>query len=269
MRPNRFAITWVFAVLSAFPLWAQAQDRHPEYLLGPGDSVRITVFQNPDLTVETRLSENGAITYPLIGVMRIGGMTIQSAEQAIAKALSGGGFIQQPQVNITLLQNRGYQVSVLGLVGRPGRYPLETVDTRLSQMLAIAGGIAATGADIIILTGTRDGKPLRKEIDVPGMFLDNKLEDDVTVAGGDVIYVHTQPMYYIYGFVQRPGSFRVERRMTVRQALALGGGPTERGTERGLRIFRRNAAGKVETVAPDPNDAVQPGDVLYVQDSLF
>src|SRR5512145_2825981 len=106
-------------------LGAGAQETRPEYQLGPGDSIRIQVYQNPDLTLETRLTENGVITFPLVGAVRIGGLTVQAAEQRIARALQSGGFIRQPQVTILLLQNRGNQVSVLGLVTRPGRYPLE------------------------------------------------------------------------------------------------------------------------------------------------
>jgi polysaccharide export outer membrane protein len=253
----------------AFGLAANAQDKQSEYQLGKGDTIRITVFQNPDLTVETRVTENGTISYPLVGSLKVGGLTIPAAEQVVAKALSDGTFIQRPQVNIVLLQNRGNQVSVLGLVGRPGRFPLETFDIRLSEMLAIAGGIAPTGADVAILTGLREGKLFRKEVDIAGMFLNNKLEDDVIVAGGDVIYVYRQPMYYIYGEVQRPGSSRIERGMTVRQALAQSGGPSQRGTERRLRLYRRGAEGNVELLNPGLNDPVQPDDVLYVSESLF
>ncbi len=248
---------------------ASAQEKQSEYQLGKGDNIRIVVFQNPDLTVETRVTENGTISYPLVGSVKVGGLTIPAAEQAIAKALSDGTYIAKPQVNIVLLQNRGNQVSVLGMVTRAGRFPLETFDIRLSEMLAIAGGIAPTGADVAILTGLREGKPFRKEIDIAGMFLGNKLQDDVVVSGGDVIYVYRQPMYYIYGEVQRPGSFRIERGMTVRQALAQGGGPTLRGTERRLRLYRHGADGNVESLSPGLNDAVQPDDVLYVNESLF
>jgi len=250
---------------AAFALGANAQTRNPEYLLGSGDVIRIAVYQNPDLTVETRVTENGTISYPLVGSVRIGGLTIPAAEQAIARALKDGNFIKQPQVNIGLLQNRGNQVSVLGAVGRPGRFPLETFNTRLSEMIAIAGGISTGGADVAILAGVRDGKPLRKEIDISDMFLGNKLDEDIVVAGGDVIYVHRQPLFYIYGEVQRPGSYRIERGMTMRHALAQGGGPTARGTERGLRLFRRG----FETLNPELTDRVQPDDVLYVRESLF
>lgn len=248
---------------------AGAQDRQPEYQLGPGDNIRILVFQNPELTLETRVTENGTITYPLIGVVRIGGMTIAAAGQTIARALAAGNFIERPQVNIVLLQNRGSQVSVLGQVTRPGRFPLETFNTRLSEMVAIAGGIAPSGADVAILTGTRDGKPFRKEIDIAGMFLSNKLDDDVVVAGGDVIYVHRMPMFYVYGEVQRAGSYRIERGMTMRQALAQAGGPTNRGTERGIRVYRRSAGGEVEPLTPELNELVQPDDVLFVRETVF
>jgi polysaccharide export outer membrane protein len=261
------ALLLAFSALLGFA--AHAQTAQPEYALGKGDNIRIVVFQNPDLTIETRVTENDTISYPLVGTVKIGGLTIPAAEQLIAKALNDGGFIQKPQVNIQLLQNRGNQVSVLGLVGRPGRYPLETFNTRLSEMLAIAGGIAQTGADIAIVTGLRDGQPFRREVDIPAMFLENKLQNDVVVAGGDVLYVHRMPVFYIYGEVQRPGSSRIERGMTVRQALAQSGGVTARGTERRPRLFRRGADGKVQVLSPALDDLVQPDDVYFMTESLF
>jgi len=264
---------WLCALLLLFVAAcirvASAQDALPEYKLGPGDTIRIQVFQNPNLTLETRVNENGIITYPLIGSARIGGLSIAEAEQRIASALQGGGFIKQPQVNILLLQNRGNQVSVLGLVTRPGRFPLETFNMRVSEMLAIAGGIAPGGADVVILSGTRDGKPFQKEIDIASVFLDKRLQDDVLVRGGDTIYVHRAPMFYVYGEVQRPGTYRVERDMTIRHALAVGGGLTPRGTERGLSVYRRKPDGTIESVTPNLGDPVRQDDVLHVRESLF
>ena len=264
---------WLGALLlvmaAVFSMGAIAQEKPSDYRLGDGDNIRITVFQNPDLTLETRVTENGTITFPLIGTVKIGGLTIAGAADTIAKALQAGNYIQKPQVNIQLLRNLGNQVSVLGAVGRPGRFPLETFSTRLSEMLAIAGGISAGGADVAIVTGTRDGTPFRKEVDIVGMFLDNRLQDDLIVAGGDVIYVQRQPMFYIYGEVQRPGSFRIERGMTIRQALAQAGGLTARGTERNLSVYRRGADGQISTSPVDLNAPVQMDDVFHVRESLF
>jgi polysaccharide biosynthesis/export protein len=249
---------------------AIAQEKaNTDYTLGPGDTIRIVVFQNPDLTLDTRVSEGGSISYPLIGSVEIGGLTINAAEKRIAKGLKDGGFVQKPQVNIILTQVRGSQISVLGQVNRPGRFPLETFNTRVSDMLALAGGIAATGSDTVIVTGTRDGKEFRKEIDFPAIYIDGKQSEDLIVSGGDVIYVHRAPVFYIYGEAQRPGAYRIERGMTVQQALAQGGGPTVRGTENRVRLHRKKADGSVENLSPEWTDPIQAEDILYVRESLF
>ncbi len=251
-----------------FALSAFAQDKL-DYPLGAGDALRIQVFQNPDLTIETRVSENGSITYPLIGAINLGGLSIAVAEKKIATALKNGGFVQDPQVNIVLTQVRGNQVAVLGQVNRPGRFPLETFNTRVSDMLAAAGGATTGGDDIVIVTGQRNGKAFRKEIDIPALYLGDKNEADIILSGGDTIYVHRAPVFYIYGEAQRPGAYRIERGMTVMQALAQGGGPTARGSEMRLRLHRKNASGVVEQVSPEMTDAVQPNDVIYVRESIF
>ena len=240
----------------------------PDYPLGPGDILRIQVFQNPDLTTETRVSESGSITFPLVGAVEVGGLSVAAAENKLASALKKGGFIKQPQVTIVLLQMRGNQVSVLGQVNRPGRFPLETL-SRVSDMLAAAGGTTALGDDFAIVTGTRHGQPFRKMIDIPALYLEERSEEDIILAGGDTIYVHRAPVFYIYGEAQRPGAYRIERGMTVMQALAQGGGPTPRGSEWWLRLDRRNADGVVERLSPKMTDAVQPNDIIYVRESIF
>jgi len=248
----------------------QEKDRLAEYRLGPGDSIRVSVFQNPNLTLETRVGEDGAITYPLIGRVAVGGATLPAAEHTIAQALAAGNYLQKPQVTILLLQTRSSQVSVLGLVNRAGRYPLETVNTRVSEMIAIAGGVATQGGDLAILTGERAGKPFRKEIDIAGLFTDRGRSDDISVVAGDVIYVERAPMVYVYGEVNRPGAYRLERGMTLRQALARGGGPTQRGTERNLRLHRRAADGAQHVIdKPKLDDPARAEDVLHVGESIF
>lgn len=274
MRHHLFSpLVWLFGLLlagMAASASAQApQGAQTEYTLAAGDVIRIQVFQNPDLTLETRVTENGSISYPLIGSVKLGGLALNAAEKQIAQQLADGGFVRNPQVTIALTQNRGNQVSVLGHVNRPGRFPLETANIRLSEIIAIAGGVTPTGADVAIVTGTRQGKPLSKEVDVPGIFLKHDTAEDLVLAGGDVIYIHRAPMYYIYGEAQRPGSYRIERNMTVQQALAMGGGPTPRGSERTLRLHRRQADGQIVQLSPEPTELVQPDDVIYVRESLF
>ncbi|MFZ2855714.1 MAG: polysaccharide export protein EpsE [Rhodocyclaceae bacterium] len=265
---NKLLLKALLLVATFSSMSAIAQDKL-EYPLGAGDTIRVQVFQNPDLTIETRVSENGSVTYPLIGSIELGGLPIAAAEKKIATALKAGGFVQQPQVNIALMQIRGNQVGVLGQVNRPGRFPLETFNTRVSDMLAAAGGATASGDDVAIVSGVRNGKPFRKEIDIPALYLGEQPENDIVLSGGDTIYVHRAPVFYIYGETQRPGSYRIERNMTIMQALAQSGGPTVRGTERRLRVHRKDAAGVVEQISPELSEVVQSNDVIYVRESLF
>lgn len=259
------------ALTVLLPLDSAAQDKavQQDYPLGAGDAIRIQVFQNPDLTIEARVSENGSISYPMVGSVNLGGLTIAQAEGRIATALKQGGFVNQPQVNIVLLQIRGNQVSVLGQVNRPGRFPLETLNTRVSDMLAMAGGITATGDDVVIVTGQRSGQPFRQEIDVPELYRGKSRQSDIVLSGGDTLYVDRAPVFYIYGEAQRPGQYRVERAMTVMQALAQGGGPTSRGSESRLRLHRKNANGTTDELSPGMSDPVQANDVIYVRESIF
>lgn len=268
MTTFRFPRFLAAAVLALAGLGAHAQGQ-ADYPLGAGDTIRVQVFQNPDLTIETRVSERGSITYPLIGSVELGGLSVAVAEKRIADALQKGGFIQKPQVNIALIQIRGNQVSVLGQVARPGRFPLETVNTRLSDMLANAGGATQGGDDIAIVTGVRDGKLFRKEIDIPSLFLAQSSQDNLMLQGGDTIYVHRAPVFYIYGEAQRPGSYRIERGMTVMQALAQGGGPNARGSEKRLRLHRKQDNGGIQQIEPLLTDPVLPNDVIYVKESIF
>ncbi|MCX8521391.1 MAG: polysaccharide export protein EpsE [Rhodoferax sp.] len=270
-----FSVGWpvlTHALLSLLlllgPAAGQAQAKS-DFVLGAGDSIRIQVFQNPDLSMENRLSENGFITYPLIGAVQLGGLTLQGAEDKLTTALQSGGFLQKPQITITLLQVRNNQVSVLGQVVHPGRFPLESAGLRVSDMLAFAGGMLSSGDDVVILSGLRNGKPFRQSIDIPAMFLNGDRSTDLEVQGGDTLYVHRAPVFYIYGEAQKSGAYRIERGMTVMQAIAQGGGVTSRGSENRLRLNRRGSDGQMHQLNVNLSDPILPNDVIYIKESIF
>jgi polysaccharide export outer membrane protein len=215
------------------------------------------------------VTEAGVVSYPLLGSIRLGGLSVTAAEKLIADGLRNGNFVKQPQVTLVVVQVRGNQASVLGQVNRPGRYPIEVADMRLTDLLAMAGGTAGNGADMVIVTGTRNGQPYRLEVDLPTVFLAGGQSKDVIIVNGDTVWVDRQPIVYIYGEVQRPGPMRLERGMTLMQSLATGGGLTQRGTEKGIRVHRKGADGKVQIITPTMDDSMRDGDVVYVRESLF
>ena len=257
---------WLVAVcllsLSAGATWAA------EAVLGPGDVLKVSVYGNPDLATDTRVSDAGTITIPLLGPVEVSGLTAAGAEKKIGGLLETGGFLRKAQVNILITNIQNQQVSVLGQVNRPGRYPIEGRRSVL-DLLALAGGIAVDGGDTASLIRKRNGITTKEVIDVVGMVRDGDLNKDVEMAANDVLYVERAPRFYIYGEVQRPGPFRLERAMTVLQALSAGGGLTARGTERGMVIKRRDANGKQQVIDAKQDDLVQVDDVVYVKESLF
>jgi polysaccharide export outer membrane protein len=246
-------------------------DRSKAYFLGSGDVLRVSIFQQPDMNSEGRVSEVGTYTVPLLGPVKVGGLTVRQAEAQIAYLLKKGGFVRDPQVNVNILAFKSRQVSVLGYVARPGRYYLEEGIYHVSDVLALAGGTVPLASDVVTLVREgRDGAPAaRFEIDVPALYKAGSTASDLEVQPGDSLFVDRVPYFYIYGEVQRPGNYRLEKDMTVMQALSVGGGVTLRGSVKNMRINRKDKAGAIVTITPSLTDLVQADDVIFVRESLF
>jgi polysaccharide biosynthesis/export protein len=247
-------LLFLAAVILAVPAWAQGGDK-----LGVGDAVRVTVFQQPDLTTEARISEKGTVLVPLIGEQKVAGKSAGEAGKQIAEALKNGKYLKDPQVSVAVTTVRSRQVSVLGQVARPGRYALDDTSSGLTDVLAAAGGVIPTGADSVIVM--RDGQ--KQVVDVKNSESGFKLQN------GDTIYIERAPVFYIYGEVARSGSYRLEPNLAVVQAISLGGGLTPRGTDRGLTIQRRGPDGNMQKVDARLGDVVKADDIIYVKESLF
>lgn len=238
-----------------------------DLLIGPGDTLKISVYNNADLSLETRVTESGSITFPLIGELKVGGMSVQSAEKKIGALLESGGFLKNAHVNI-IVSDFQNQVSVLGQVNKPGRYPLDG-QRSIIDMLALAGGLSVDAADTINLIRKKEGKSTREIIDLIGMINSGDLSKNYYLSNDDVIFVERAPHFYIYGELEHPGVYKLERDMTVIQALSVGGGLTTRGTDRGIKIKRRQTDGQMKMIEVKHDDPVQINDVIYIQESLF
>ncbi len=244
-----------------------------DYRLGPDDLITITVFDHPELSTGVRISKSGNITFPLVGVIGAAGLSTRQLEELLIHRLTDGGFVKQPQVSVLVTEYQSQKVAVMGLVNRPGQYAL-TTSTKVLDLLAQAGGLvngSAAGAangvagdDAVLIR--RDGT--RVAIDLPKMLAGDPSQNP-NVAGGDAVYVPRAPVFYIYGQVQRAGSYKLERDMTVTQAISAGGGLTPKGSEHRMTVKRRDSSGKLHEFSVKGRDLLQPNDVLDVKESWF
>jgi polysaccharide biosynthesis/export protein len=251
MKRVLIGLVFVATSLTGFAQTGEKSDAK----LGVGDTVRVTVFQQADLTGDSRISERGTISMPLIGDVKIGGLTQAEAGKHIAAELKKGKYLNNPQVTVALATLRSRQVSVLGQVARPGRVALDD-SARITDVIAAVGGIGAAGADTV--TVIRNGESQKVE-----------LTKDFVLQHGDTVYVDRAPVFYVYGEVPRGGAYRLEPNMTVMQAIVAGGGITPRGSDRRLKLRRAGADGKVVEKDAKPQDAVQADDVIFVKEALF
>jgi polysaccharide biosynthesis/export protein len=246
-------------------LTANTAGANTEYQLGAGDLLRINVFGYPDMTADIRVDESGNMSYAFVGQLAVGGHTARDVESMLAKRLVDGGFIRAAQVSVLVVEYRSQQVSVMGQVVKPGPYPL-TRASSVIDMLAQAGGVinqtAADDATLLHADGTK------QPLDLFALFQGDPAQN-AQVRAGDTIYVPRAPQFYVYGEVQRPGAYRLERNMTVSQAISAGGGLTPRGTERRATVKRRDPRGKEKQIGVKGSDLLQADDVLLVKESLF
>lgn len=238
----------------------QAQD----YVLNAGDSVLITVHQHPDLDTKARIEEGGTINFPLLGSIQIGNMSTEQAGLLIENSLKRGNFIKSPQVSILIEEYRSKNVSVLGKIEKPGKYPIIGSNSIL-EIIAEAGGLAKDGSPRVVIT-RKGQKPFTVDT---ALALQGDVKNNVEVISGDIIYVPRMDVFYIYGEVNKPGEYQLQDNMTILQALSVAGGLNDKATERGLKIKRKNANGEVETIDAVVTDELIPGDVVYVKESLF
>lgn len=237
--------------------------------LGPGDSVKIEVYGQPDMTTTVYVSDDGTIPVPLAGAVQISGLSPSEASQRIEKALKDGGFLVDPHVTLTVTQSLSQRVSVQGQVGKPGVYPIES-NTTVYDLLAAAGGALDTSANtIFLLRPDQAGNVQRYPINLKGLENATGSIPSQSLRGGDSIFVPRGEQFYIYGEVTAPNKYRVEPEMTVIEAIIRAGGVTPRGSERRVDIKRMTASGKYETIKAKLNDLVKADDVIHVKESIF
>lgn len=246
------------------PMTTPTALRNAEYVLGPGDSVKVTVFDEPVLTGTFRVDGDGTFSYPLLDRVQAGGRRTGEIRDEIQKRLAEG-FVQRPQVTVEIDQFRQRQVSVVGQVRSPGRLTLIGQMTLL-EALAQAGYLTPEAGTEIHVLHDNKGNPLSSVTTVVQIadLQGGKADANIVLRENDLIIVNRSEKFTVSGHVRSSGKFEWERNMTVRVALALAGGITEKGSTRGIRVYRE-VKGVRQQMEIGVDDLVQPNDIIEVR----
>jgi polysaccharide export outer membrane protein len=255
-----------------------------EYQIGPDDILHIVVYGNDDLTQTVLVQRDGSFSFPLVGRVQAAELTPKGLEQALTAKL-GKGFIRNPQVTVLVQEYRSKTVFVVGEVARPGTYPLSG-STTLVELLSKAGPTTPNAGSEIIVVRPRSaakgpllpsdvasadagsGPPKAEVLKVDMRDIQaGQLDKNVVLQPSDTIFVPQAPRVFVSGEVRNPGGYPFAAGTTVRQAISLAGGFTERASSR-IRIARA-IEGKTKELKVKLDDAVLPGDTIVVKEKLF
>jgi polysaccharide export outer membrane protein len=229
------------------------------YVMGVGDVVEIAVLGREEFKPRVQIQVDGTVQLPYLHSVMASNLTVIQLRERVAKLLRDGGYYVDPVVSVTVVSFASRYVTVLGEFAAPGLVPVDRA-YRVSEILARAGGAKPSASDELVLR--RAGG---EEIILPIELLSRGgPADDPMVQPGDKLFIGAAPNFYIYGQVNAPGAYRVERGMTLRMALARGGGLTERGSTNRLSVFRN---GKQVRVTLDA--VLQGGDTVVVGERFF
>lgn len=260
------AILFGSLVLFAPALVRAQQNNSDLYRLGPGDRISVRVAGTPEFDTTTRIREDGAIGFPYLGTVQLSGLTLEEAENRIERQLLSAKLLRNPQVTVAVEEYLSRQVTVLGHVKKPSRYGLSGPGTVL-DMIAEAGGRIEDAADYVILIRHENGKSKRQVLAMADLMAGDAV--GTRVQANDVLIVPRMNVFYIEGAVQKAGMYRLEKDMTVMEAIAVGGGLSPRGSYGRIEIKRHQANGHVATLDADLDDILKPGDLLHVKERIF
>ncbi len=275
--------TLLFVLVSsgALPGRIQAAQSPPvtDYIVGAQDVLTITSYDQADLTGKFTIEADGTFTYPLIGRVTAGGLTLRALEGSLKERLKSEGFFNNPQVTVTVDIYRSQKVFIVGEVRAPGSYPLSG-NMSLIEALARAGSTlaSASGEAVIVhpaggaasgpVLPTQEGASNVVWVDLKALQ-SGATAQNATLLDGDTIFVPRAESVYVFGQVKSPGAYALQQKNTsVLQALSLAGGITDRGSTARIKIARI-VNGEKQEFRVKLSDMVQPGDTLIVQERFF
>jgi polysaccharide export outer membrane protein len=217
-----------------------------EVLIGDGDLLQVSLYGQPDYSAQVRVDGEGQITLPLIGKVKVGGLSPPQAEELVGNCLKDKGYFKDPQVSILDREFANQGISVLGEVAKPGVYPI-LGHRKLFDLISAAGGTSPTaGREVLISHRSNPGKT-----QTVTLSSDSKqaMDANVDVYPGDTVVVSKAGVVYVVGDVHLPGGFILDKskELTVLQALALAQGANSFAALNHSKLIHKTPGGAVET----------------------
>jgi polysaccharide export outer membrane protein len=241
----------------------------PSYVVGAQDQLSITVFDEPSLTGTYRVDNDGFFTFPLLNRVRAAGLSLADLQDALT-AMLANGFLRNPQVRVEIAAYKSQSVIVTGQVRAPGELVMTSASMTLLQALAQAGSPTADASnEVIVQRRAGEGEAQGETIRVNRRELElGRAGHDIVLRDGDIIHVPKAETFFVDGQVRNPGAYVFDPGITVQQAIALAGGLSERGSDRGI-VVNRVVNGRTQDVPVRLQDLVQPGDTIKVRARFF
>ena len=251
------------------------------YRIAPGDVLEVRTHLVKEITGSFRVSQKGVVVLPLVGAVRVAGLTEAGAAESVRTGL--GAFVVQPEVTLSISEFGSQRVSVVGAIGRPGIYALRSSKQTVADLLTEAGGITrGAGPTLLFSPGHRvpagakllpgqtrpiadavaqlglaaagdlvRGRPDAIAIDLTRLYEGRSVPElGLPVRGGDTIVVPPGGQVFVDGWVNVPGGYPLARGMTLTAAVSHAGGLTF-AARRGVRLSRPTGDGVPETFGVD------------------
>jgi polysaccharide export outer membrane protein len=250
-------------------------DQNSRYTLGPQDQLKITVFDEPDLSNIYRIDSDGFITFPMINKVAASGITPPELQDRI-RAMLASGYIRNPQVRVEVEGYKSQSIIVSGEVRSPGKVVMTGAMTLVEALAAAGSPTSAASNEISVSRQKRSATgtvPNENDVDIIRVNLKDlqmgRAGRDLQLQDGDLINIPKALTFFITGQIRNTGSFVWDSAITVQQAIALAGGLTDRGSSRRIKADRIAPDGKVKEVTLRLEDRVQPNDIIKIGNKIF
>jgi polysaccharide export outer membrane protein len=254
---------------------AQVPTDFAKLRLAPGFLLNLNVLDDSDFSGNFRVDEQGDIEFPVLGTLHVTGKTISEVRVQIRERLLESRILQNPQVELLVLEYSAPEVTIIGEVTSPGKYPL-LASRKLAEVLALAGGTtSAAGNEVLLTRAGTDTESLL--VNYSRAASPNAIEN-VIVHPGDTVQVKRAGIVYVLGAVTRPGGYVMQEdgSLNILQAISLANGTTIAASIDTIHLLRRNADGtevdipvKFKKMQYGKSNEVQlrPSDVIFVPTS--